>query len=114
MGKDKELQSETKKLRVISQSEFDELEAKYRRLYIIDVEFDEKERYQFIARRPTRQVIDALASSKSDTSKITDIMIKGMIVAGDTESLDDGVVYSRVLEGLTEIVKEGRKLFTKA
>lgn len=110
-----EVQPEAKsKLWVISQADFDALEAKYRHLYIIDVAFDANERYQFISRRPTKDVINAQAQNKNDVTKITDMMIKCMIVAGDMDALEDGVVYSRVLECLTGIVKEGKKLFTKA
>ncbi len=104
----------TPKLRVITQAEFDELEAKYRHLYIIDIAFDENERYQFIARRPTKEVIEAVSRNKDNTFKVADLIITNMIVAGDRDSLEDGIVYSRVLECLTGIMKDGKKLFTKA
>lgn len=102
------------KLWVITQAEFDELEAKYKHLYIVDIAFDEKERYQFISRRPTKEVIEAVNENKGSAFKVADLMVKNMIVAGDMDALDDGVVYSRLLECLTGIVKDGKKLFTKA
>lgn len=102
------------KLWAITQDEFNDLEAKYKRLYIIDITFDEKERYQFISRRPTKDVIEAVGTNKENPFKVADLMIKNMVVAGDTDALDDGVVYSRLLECLTGIVKDGKKLFTKA
>jgi hypothetical protein len=112
MGKDKD--SDKPKLRVITEAEFEELEAKYKHLYVVDVAFDDKERYQFIVRRPTRNVIEAVGANKGDVFKVADLMITNMVVAGDTDALDDGVVYSRLLECLTGIVQEGKKLFTKA
>jgi hypothetical protein len=102
------------KLWVIPQTEFDTLKAKYKHLYIIDIAFDASERYQFISRRPTKEVIQAMGSSKDDPFKIADLMINNMIVGGNKSDLDDGVVYSRVIELLTEIAKDGKKLFTKA
>lgn len=103
-----------KNLRVVTQEEFNALEAKYKRLYILDITFDADEHYQFIARRPTKDVIQAMGESKDAPFKIADMMIKNMIVAGNMEDLEDGVVYSRVIELLTGIVKEGKKLFTRA
>ena len=99
---------------IISADELEMLKAKYKRLYVIDICFDEDEKYQFIARRPNRQTIDAIVSNKGNTSKMMDILIKNMIVAGDINAIEDGIVYSRVLEALTSIIKEGKKLFTRA
>lgn len=113
MSENKEKDTKSK-LWVITQVEFDELEAKYKHLYIVDIAFDEKERYQFISRRPTKDVIAAVGTNKDNPFKVADLMITNMIVAGDTEALEDGVVYSRLLECLTGIVKDGKKLFTKA
>ncbi len=102
------------RLWVISQPEFEALEAKHKRLYILDITFDADERYQFIARRPTKELIQAMGASKDEPFKIADMMIKNMIVAGNIEDLEDGVVYSRIIELLGGIVKDGKKLFTKA
>lgn len=102
------------KLWVISQDEFNQLEAKYKRLYIIDIAFDADERYQFIAKRPTKDVIQAVGESKDSPFKVSDMMIKNMIVAGNTEALDDGVVYSHVIKQLAGVIKDGKALFTKA
>ncbi|MDR1116222.1 MAG: hypothetical protein LBL33_08790 [Tannerella sp.] len=102
------------KLWCITQAEFDALKAKYKHLYILDVTFDDKERYQFISRRPTKEVIQAAGENRSSSNRIADLMIKNMIVAGNLDDLNDGVVYSRVMQLLTGIVKDGKKLFTKA
>lgn len=102
------------KLWVITQEEFDALEAKYKHLYIVDITFDGEERYQFISRRPTKEVIEATNENKGSAFKVADLMVKNMVVAGDMDVLEDGVVYSRLLECLTGIVKDGKKLFTKA
>ena len=122
-GEDTEAKSEAKeksareRLWVIPVTEFDELEAKYRKLYVIDVTIDADERYQFIARRPSRDVIDNMAANKDNINEITDTMIKNMLVshsAYNPEDLNDGVVYGHVLKALTNIAKQGKQLFTKA
>ena len=105
---------DSNKLFCVTETEFEDLKAKYKHLYILNVAFDAGERYQFISRRPTRDVIQALGNSADDSFKIADIMLKNMIVAGDMNAIDDGVVYSRTLELLTDIIKDGKKLFTKA
>ncbi|MDU1892755.1 MAG: hypothetical protein E6767_18905 [Dysgonomonas sp.] len=102
------------KLWCITQGEFDELQAQYKHLYIIDVAFDENEKYQFIARRPTKNLIDSMAANKGNANKITELMINNLIVAGDKEALEDGVVYAKVLESLNAISRSGKSLFTKA
>lgn len=96
------------------QSEFDELKAKYKRLFVLGVDLDEDEKYQFIVRRPSRQVIDAMAHNKDDISKANDILIKNMVVGGDMEALDDGVVYANLLKQLAGIVKQGQSFLAKA
>lgn len=122
-GDETEVQSETKeksareRLWVIPASEFDELEAKYRKLYVIDVTIDKDERYQFIARRPSKNLIDALTASREDISEVMELMLKNMLVmhsASNPEDLEDGVVYQHVLKALTGISKVGKQLFTKA
>lgn len=107
-------QEDKPKVWVVTDAEFKDLEAKYRHLYVLDVAFDADERYQFIARRPTRDLILAMGESKDAPFKVADMMVKNMIVAGNLEALDDGVVFSRVIEMLGGLVKEGKKLFTKA
>lgn len=102
------------KLWIVTEQEFAELKARYKQLYIIDISFDVNERYQFIARRPTKDVIQAIGSKKDEPFAVADMMIKNMIVAGNLNDLEDGVVYSRIIEQLTSITREGKKLFTKA
>lgn len=109
--------SARERLWVIPISEFDELEAKYRKLYIIDISIDADERYQFIARRPTKDLIDALAASKDNINDATELLIKNMLVVHskyNPDELNDGVVYQHVLRALTSISKQGKQLFTKA
>ncbi|GAB6123079.1 hypothetical protein [Dysgonomonas termitidis] len=105
------------KLWIIDQPEFDDLEAKYRKLYVIDVAIDADERYQFIARRPSKDLIDSLAACKDNINEVTDTMIKNMLVRHsrfNPEELEDGVVYQHVLTALTAISRQGKQLFTKA
>lgn len=99
---------------VIPQSEFDSLKAKYQHLYLVNINFSDSEKYQYVVRRPTRQVIEAVTSNANDPFKVADLMINNMIVSGNTEALDDGVLFNRVVEQLTQIVKDGSGGFTKA
>lgn len=99
---------------VISKSEYEALLAKHKALYIVDVVFSNTEKYQFISKRPTRTVIEAVVANQNDTFKVADLMIENMIVAGDKSVLDDGVVFNRTIEQLGQIVKDGHGAFTKA
>lgn len=102
------------KLWVVTQTEFDALQAKYRHLYLVDVNFSDAEKYQYVVRRPTRAVIEAVTSNSENPFKVADLMISNMIVAGDVDALDDGVLFNRVVEQLTGIVKDGSGAFTNA
>ncbi|WP_165025637.1 hypothetical protein [Dysgonomonas sp. ZJ279] len=98
----------------IPQEKFDELKAKYRHLYIVNVIIDENESYQFIIRRPNKEIISAVSANKNDITKSNDILIKNMVVGGDLDCLDDGIVYSRLMGELGKIMKQGSSDFTKA
>ena len=116
-GQEAKKKSARERLWIIPVAEFDELEAKYRKLYVIDITIDNDERYQFIARRPTKDLIDNLAASKDNINGVTELMLKNMLVTHskyNPEDLNDGVVYQHVLKALTGISKEGKQLFTKA
>lgn len=95
-------------------AEFDDLKAKYKNLYVLNVDLDEAEKYQFIVRRPSRDVINAMASNKDNITKANDILIKGMVVGGDMDALDDGVVYTNLLKQLGSIVSQGQSFLAKA
>lgn len=98
----------------IPQAEFDKLKAKYGRLYVIDINIDEDESYQFIVIRPTRQLLSALAKYKDDIDKANDMIIKNMVVGGDMEGLDDGIVYASLMKDIARIIDQGKSFLSKA
>lgn len=97
----------------IPEGQFNELKAKHGKLYVIDVTIDDDESFQFIARRPSRSLIDAIASTK-DLTKSNDMIVKNMILAGDTDALDDGLVYSSLLKSLGGVMKTATNFLSKA
>lgn len=97
----------------IPRSEYAALKAKYKHLYVLDVKLAEDETYQFIAVRPSRGLIDLIAETK-EVSRVNDRLIKNMIVAGDRESLDDGLVYTAVLRELAKITRQATGFLTRA
>lgn len=97
----------------IPRSEYNALKAKHKHLYVLDVKLAEDETYQFIAIRPSRLLIDLIAETK-EVSQVNDKLIKNMIVAGDRESLDDGLVYTAVLRELAKITRQATGFLTRA
>lgn len=105
-------QAEITKLK-IPEAEFRELKAKYGKLYVVDIQVDEDEAYQFIVRRPTRVLIEAVADTK-DITKTNDMIIKGMVVGGDRDALEDGLVYSALMSKLGEVMQSASGFLSKA
>lgn len=97
----------------IPRSEYAALKAKHKHLYVLDVKLADDETYQFIAVRPSRLLIDLIAETK-EVSRVNDKLIKNMIVAGDRESLDDGLVYTAVLRELAKITRQATGFLTRA
>lgn len=95
-------------------AEFEQLKAKYGKLYVIDIKMDEDEIYQFIVRRPTRDLLSALAKNKDDIDKANELIIKNMVVAGDISTLDDGLVYGKLMQETAKLMKQGVGFLSKA
>jgi hypothetical protein len=101
-------------LTVVTRQEFETLRAKYGKLYVIDITIDETESYQYILRHPTRQHLELIESHVGDTSKVNDIVIKNLVVAGDPEALNDGVVFAVFNSRAGEIIQQALGFLTKA
>lgn len=102
------------KLKVVSAEKFAELQAKYRRLYVIDVVIDEHESYQFICRRPSRDVIIAIGET-NDSVKRNEMIIKNLVVAGNEDNaLDDGVVFGAFMAQTVGILNDAQHFLSKA
>jgi hypothetical protein len=105
---------ELKNLKCITQEIFVGLQAKFGKLYVIDVSIDENETHQFLMRRPTRQHLEIIESYKGDVTKVNDFIIKNLVVAGnDKNALDDGVVYSQFGLQSAKIIQQGQSFLAK-
>ena len=102
-------------LKCVPQTVFKDLQAKLGRLYVIDVSIDADESYQFLLRRPTRQHLEIIESYKGDITKTNDFIINNLVVAGnETNALDDGVIYSQLMEQAAKVIRQGEAFLGKA
>ncbi len=82
---------------------------------------EEGEQYQFLAKRPDRsliKMIQAKAEGKGDKAtsvdELNEMMIKNLIVGGDEEKLDDGIVYVGVVTQLKGLMQPAKAFLSKA
>lgn len=102
-------------LKCVTQPIFKDLQAKFGKLYVIDVSIDADENYQFLLRRPTRQHLEIIESYKGDVTKINDFIIKNLVVAGnETNALDDGVIFAQLNTQAAQIIQQGQAFLGKA
>lgn len=102
-----------KKLK-IPQEEYRTLKAKHKRLYVINISIEEGEDYQFIVCRPSRSLLSAVTAAGDDTDKINDLVIKNMVLAGDLDAIDDGLVYSGLMRETGKLMKMAKGFLMKA
>jgi len=106
---------ELKNLKCVTQDALAGLQAKFGKLYVIDVSVDENETYQFIMRRPTRQHLEIIESYGGNVTKTNEFIIKNLVVAGNEKgALDDGVVYSQFAQQSAKIIQQGQSFLAKA
>lgn len=98
----------------IQEAELIKLKGRYKKLYVLDVIIDPTEAYQFIVARPSRDLIKAFKENISDSDKLNDLIEKNMIVGGDLDALEDGVVYGKVMKELGKVVNQGHAFLGKA
>lgn len=98
----------------IPQMEFQNLINKHGNLYVIDIQIDETEEYQFIVCRPTRTLITMIANNQNDLEKVNDLIIKNMVVGGDINALEDGLVYSNLIQQISPIMQQGSGFLSRA
>jgi hypothetical protein len=101
-------------LTAVTQAEFSTLQAKFGKLYVLDIQIDEYEGYQFVVRRPTRQHLELIEANKNNTGKVNDIIIKNLVVSGNESLLEDGIVYARFMVETAKIIKQGNSFLSKA
>lgn len=95
-------------------AEFEQLKARHGKLYVIDIQIDEDEKYQYIVCRPTRNLLSAIAKYKDDLDKANDLILKNMVVAGDMDALEDGIVFARLMKDTAKIIEQGTSFLSKA
>ncbi len=110
----------------ISKEDLSALKNKYGKIQIITVVIDEPVRdeegavidagevYYFVSRRPTQKLIRMLKSLAKDEDKFISSAVKNLVVGGDMDALDDGLVYIGIASQLQSILKPYTSFLTKA
>lgn len=74
------------------------------------------EQYQFLVKRPDRGLIKMLLplAENRQSDEFSEKAIKNLIVGGDMEALEDGLVYMGVIVQLKELVEPAQSFLSKA
>ncbi len=110
----------------ISKDDLSALKNKYGKIQIITVVIDEPERdadgsivnagevYYFAVRRPSQKLMRMLNSLVNDDDKFISSAVQNLVVGGDMDALDDGLVYMGIASQLQGILKPYTSFLTKA
>ncbi len=76
----------------------------------------EGEQYQFLVKRPDRSLIKMLLplAQSGKIDDFADKAVKNLIVGGDVDSLDDGLVYMGVVSKLKEMIAPAQAFLSNA
>lgn len=79
-------------------------------------ELEKGEIYQFLVKRPDKGLIKMLSelARAEKYEEFNDKAIQNLVVGGDMEKLDDGLVYVGVVEQLKPLMKHTRSFLSKA
>jgi hypothetical protein len=75
------------------------------------------EQYQFIVKRPDRGLIKMLLPLAADTSQLDDFAdkaVKNLIIGGDLDALEDGLVYMGVVTQLKDLIQPAAAFLSNA
>ena len=75
------------------------------------------EQYQFIVKRPDRSLIKMLLPLAADISQLdnfADKAVKNLIIGGDMDSLDDGLVFMGVITQLKDLIQPAQSFLSNA
>ena len=77
---------------------------------------DEGEKYQFAVRRPDRGLIKMLMplAQQKKLDEFSEKGVKNLVVAGDMEALEDGLVFMGVVQQLQELIAPYESFLSKA
>ena len=112
----------------ISQQLIDDLKLKYQKIKIITVVVEEAEsdaegkeikpaeQYQFIVRRPDRTLIKLLLplAEQRKIDEFSEKAVKNLVVAGDMDALDDGLVFMGVVSQLKQMISPAQSFLSNA
>lgn len=110
----------------ISTDDLNALKNKYGKIKIITVVIDEPVRdddgsvidagevYYFAVRRPSQKLMRMLNSLVKDDDKFISSAVKNLVVGGDMDALDDGLVYMGIASQLQGVLKPYQSFLTKA
>ena len=72
-------------------------------LKMLNVTTEDGTEHEFVLKKPTRLVIQAIAATKGNETKSSDLMIENCVVGGDKEALNDGEVFVAVLDEIGKL-----------
>ena len=112
----------------ITQAQIDDLKIKYGKIKIITVVAEEGEKdeqgnpvspdevYQFLVRRPDRSMIKMLLplAESRQLDEFADKAVKNLVIGGDIDKLDDGIVFMGVVSQLKEMISPAQSFLSNA
>lgn len=100
----------------LSDSDNDEAEKDKLRAMASGRVVEEGEKYQFAVRRPDRGLIKMLMplAQQKKLDEFSEKGVKNLVVAGDMEALEDGLVFMGVVQQLQELIAPYESFLSKA
>lgn len=112
----------------ITESELNALKAKYKHIQLLTVVVEPEvkdghgnvttpeESYQFAVRRPDRGHISMLMplAQKEQIDEFADKAVKNLVVGGDVDALEDGLVFMGVVSQLKGVIQPAQSFLAKA
>jgi len=88
-----------------------ELSAKYSGKVI-----EEGEQYQYLVKRPDRGLIKMLLplAEAKKIDEFSEKAVKNLVVGGDMDALEDGIVYMGVVSKLRQMISPAQSFLSKA
>jgi len=79
-------------------------------------EIEKAEQYQFIVKRPDRGLIKMLLplAEKGKVDEFSEKAVKNLVIKGDLEMLEDGIVFMGVVAQLRRMISPARSFLSKA
>lgn len=77
---------------------------------------EEAEQYQFLVKRPDRSLIRMLLplAEKGKVDEFAEKAVKNLVVGGDMDALEDGIVFMGVIPQLRQMISPARSFLSKA